>query len=285
METKLRHRVIGAVVLFAIAMIMIPFFFKSGNSSFSSPTNTSEQIPSPPPKPSEKNFTSHLNTNLPSENKTPTILAKKDNELEAAETFKAETKIAPIHQDQPELHKAQVDFHYNTSTENEARQKPLVADSSENDAKIAAKMNLVEEKVLAVNSDSSIADISSNKLKNHKEVVKILSHKINSNHHQIPVSYPVESVSTVKKSPNNNSVKGWVVQLGTFTHLANAQQLEKQLLKHGFSAFSLPMPSSHGEMTCVLIGPELGRENAEIVLSRLDKEVHIKGMIKPFDSM
>ncbi len=52
METKLKHRVIGALVITALLIIFLPAFFK-GSSTTQGPVAISEQFPPPPspPKP------------------------------------------------------------------------------------------------------------------------------------------------------------------------------------------------------------------------------------------
>lgn len=60
METKLKQRVIGALVITALLIIFLPAFFK-GSSTSQPSVSMSEQIPSPPPKPTVSSISNTTN--------------------------------------------------------------------------------------------------------------------------------------------------------------------------------------------------------------------------------
>lgn len=53
--------------------------------------------------------------------------------------------------------------------------------------------------------------------------------------------------------------KAWVIQLGSFKHKANVDNLMKKLKKQGYIAYTRPIATKHGELIKVFVGPELDR--------------------------
>jgi DedD protein len=75
---------------------------------------------------------------------------------------------------------------------------------------------------------------------------------------------------------------GWVVQLGSFRHQKNVQELLSKLEKGGYRAFSRPVQTSSGELTKVFVGPELQKEKLEKAISHLKKLTKLQGRVTPF---
>ncbi len=75
---------------------------------------------------------------------------------------------------------------------------------------------------------------------------------------------------------------GWVVQLGTFRHKKNVQELLEKLEKGGYRAFSRPVQTSSGTLTKVFVGPDLQKVRLQNSLAELTKLTGLKGRITPF---
>jgi DedD protein len=75
---------------------------------------------------------------------------------------------------------------------------------------------------------------------------------------------------------------GWVVQLGSFRHQKNVQELLNQLEKAGYRAFSRPVKTNSGTLTKVFVGPDLQKANLENALSHLKELTKLQGRVTPF---
>lgn len=72
-----------------------------------------------------------------------------------------------------------------------------------------------------------------------------------------------------------DAVKTWVVQAGSFGERANADALRDRLRTGGFAAFVEPVGSSYR----VRVGPELTRERAERVRGEIQSRFDIRGIV------
>ena len=75
---------------------------------------------------------------------------------------------------------------------------------------------------------------------------------------------------------------GWVVQLGSFRHQKNVQELLNRLDKAGYRAFSRPVKTNSGTLTKVFVGPDLQKDNLENALSHLKELTKLQGRVTPF---
>lgn len=75
---------------------------------------------------------------------------------------------------------------------------------------------------------------------------------------------------------------GWVVQLGSFRHQKNVQELLNLLEKAGYRAFSRPVDTNSGTLTKVFVGPDLQKANLENALSHLKELTKLQGRVTPF---
>ena len=75
---------------------------------------------------------------------------------------------------------------------------------------------------------------------------------------------------------------GWVVQLGSFRHQKNVQELLNLLEKAGYRAFSRPVKTNSGTLTKVFVGPDLQKRNLEEALSHLHELTKLQGRVTPF---
>jgi len=75
---------------------------------------------------------------------------------------------------------------------------------------------------------------------------------------------------------------GWVVQLGSFRHQKNVQQLLKKLEKAGYRAFSRPVKTNSGSLTKVFVGPDLNKKKLDSAIPHLKEITGLKGRITKF---
>ncbi len=91
---------------------------------------------------------------------------------------------------------------------------------------------------------------------------------------------PAESPPvTAAREKSDTAPISWVVQVGSFSNSANAMALRDKLRKNGFSAFVEKYRDNGRSSYRVRVGPELGRDNAQLQLKRLEQKLQLKGII------
>ncbi|WDE00864.1 SPOR domain-containing protein [Thalassomonas actiniarum] len=98
-----------------------------------------------------------------------------------------------------------------------------------------------------------------------------------------------ESTKTVKvkeqesKPPAKAKVDvAWVIQLGSFRHKKNVDELLSKLKKNGYTAFTKPIKTQKGTLTKVFIGPELHKTSLEKKLPELKRLTKVQGKLARF---
>ena len=87
---------------------------------------------------------------------------------------------------------------------------------------------------------------------------------------------PAASASTASAPTTRQA---WVVQLGVFGNLKTAIDLREQLRKAGHSAFTEEVTTPQGKALRVRVGPELDRATAQAVRDRLARETGHDGIV------
>jgi DedD protein len=100
---------------------------------------------------------------------------------------------------------------------------------------------------------------------------------------------PVAKVNTESQPPETASVatrpampaeKGWMVQVGAFSHLENAKHLQEKLKQKGFQASLDPPAPAKGKTVRVEVGPYKDAASAKAAQARIHSELGIKGIIR-----
>ena len=88
---------------------------------------------------------------------------------------------------------------------------------------------------------------------------------------------------TRNKSPEKALVQtAWVVQLGSFRHAKNVEELVRKLEKAGYTAFTKPIKTKNGTLTKVFVGPELIKRKLEQKLPHLKSLTGMQGKLAHF---
>jgi DedD protein len=87
---------------------------------------------------------------------------------------------------------------------------------------------------------------------------------------------------TVTSTPRIREDAGWVVQLGSFRHQKNVNELLDKLDAAGYRAFSRRVDTSAGRLTKVFVGPELTKETLDNALPHLNEATGLKGKVTSF---
>lgn len=99
--------------------------------------------------------------------------------------------------------------------------------------------------------------------------------------HQTPIQQKEPTKVAVKTLAKPMHDKPWAIQLATFRHNKNAQQLIAQLKKQHFNAFMRKIPATNHNpmMVKVLVGPERTESYAQQVAAELYRAFHLHGVI------
>lgn len=76
--------------------------------------------------------------------------------------------------------------------------------------------------------------------------------------------------------------EAWVIQLGSFRHKKNVDDLLKKLKDNGYTAFSKPIKTRTGNLTKVFIGPELIKSSLEKKIPALKELTTVEGKVARF---
>jgi DedD protein len=79
-----------------------------------------------------------------------------------------------------------------------------------------------------------------------------------------------------------SSKQAWVIQLGSFRHENNVNELLIKLKENGYTAFTKPIKTKNGTLTKVFIGPELRKRTLDKKLPLLKKLTNVQGKVSRF---
>lgn len=81
----------------------------------------------------------------------------------------------------------------------------------------------------------------------------------------------------------NYQKPAWVIQLGSFKHTKNIQNLMTKLKQEGYICFTQPVQTRSGQLTKVYIGPDLDKAALEKMLPDLKKLTNLSGKLAVFN--
>jgi cell division septation protein DedD len=93
-----------------------------------------------------------------------------------------------------------------------------------------------------------------------------------------PAVLPAKPVEAPKPAASN---VGFAVQLGAFSHAADANALRDKLRAGGFSAFVEQVKTDKGTLSRVRVGPVASRADADQLKAQVAAKVGISGMVRP----
>jgi DedD protein len=268
MDHELKQRLIGAIVVTALAAIFVPMLFDDPVDS-SSQQVSELQLPKAPndiEKISEKQLPEDLGRALtPDENPATGSETKETNNLAAAET--PEQKAAPENNADEEL------IAVESETEDSPVRKPTKArednldtgdvsleDGAQPDNEDAAPVThkaTSHAKTATIAQETKVAKTKpkSDSAEQHKTVSKAKE----------PDTAEVEHK---EKAKTNAGLSRWSIQAGSFSKKENAEAMLAKLQKQGFPVTL----QAKGNIYRLKIGPELDKQRAADMKKRLDKQ-------------
>jgi len=130
-----------------------------------------------------------------------------------------------------------------------------------------------------------------------KDVQLIIKKQTVQDKNKVKVTPATKEKAVSKQKVTNTSIKkpplgkqpakavnkeAWVIQLGSFRHKANVNELLAKLKKNGYTAFTKPIKTQKGALIKVFVGPELIKSSLIKKLPALKKLTNVQGRVAQF---
>ena len=86
-----------------------------------------------------------------------------------------------------------------------------------------------------------------------------------------------------RKSDENLTSMAYVIQLGSFSHVANVKALQAKLKVEGFKTFTKPIKTPNGTLTKVFVGPSLDKNELQKQLPQLKELTKLNGKVTQYE--
>lgn len=270
MDASLKQRLIGAVVIVALAVIFIPMLF-DGSGSLKLMSKHEAKIPALA-KSSQSMQTSQQiagratlkamgiqaqSSNIPSRLSVNSVKEKTSGQ------YQREQSVSNINKRKQDLVSAKM----TSALQRTSLQRPAnVAVSQKVASSPKSNQNLQAIKMLGkeVSTLDTTKSILKEPVKTQARVVRVRTHKKPRHHTQ--------------KKLVSNAV--WAIQLASFSKINNAKKLLKKLRHKGYAAYMKRTRMKSGvSYARVFVGPHSSRATASKLLAKLKKQVHLQGVV------
>lgn len=264
MEIELRQRLIGAVVLAALVILLLPAFFK-GQHQTTHAVTINESMPPLPTKPAiETNDMSANNEEVITANNNPaastTIQTPTPAEVALGQqpvTPTAATAITTA--PQPVSPPAQASTTPTTTTAIKKTEKPITSKTHAN-------------KITATTVPVQKTTTSNAKMTAEKMVQDEIAAAASSLDKKTSVASPI--------------AQAWVVQLGSFADITRAKTLVQELKAKGITGYTKEMKTNKGkQLMRVFVGPETNRSKAEAIQKQVAHELQVTGVVVDYNPL
>ncbi|MFO1257438.1 MAG: SPOR domain-containing protein [Gammaproteobacteria bacterium] len=301
MDQKLKERVFGALVVVAIAVIFVPMLLDKQQDQA---VNISEAIPTPP---IEETALADVPQQVAEIEETVnqqhlesvTAALPKEAAPVAPETNKISTEIVQAAQVEiPAQPKAAIIAVAPTPApiQPTAKTPALATPKAAPATTAAAREYRVQEMPIASVSSASatndfLAENDETGMSRVSSAAADFAAEEKPAQAAIAETAAIEKPKAIQKSSETVAAAvqpneaGWAIQLGTFANHSNAKALERKLKDKGYAAFSYEVESGHQKLTRVLVGPEAKREDAARMVSKLEANVQIKGVVIRYEPL
>jgi len=297
MDSKVKHRILGVIVLAGIAIIAYPFLQKT--SGIPDEKSLSEAPPFPDQAiqvsltDSEESATKN-NTDAKSNTGTSS-----SDEEQPDGAINLDSSVVIDIEAPPLINPAELkDSAKNLKPDEETTQNQAANNDDEKQVKPDENSKESTDGAAAGDTDDdgvTETRFSQKKKPAAKTAAKPLKQQSSNQKSSKPVIYSrlgnKEAISSYQNRPldENGLIKmknaAWVIQLGSFKEKANALRLVNKLRSRGYRAFIQGYSAASGEHTRVFVGPEPKQKNARLVASEIQKEMKMQGIVisyKPF---
>jgi DedD protein len=284
MEKKIKHRIIGGLVIIALGIIILPLL--QTKSDFTTQVTVVKAPPFPdqavvvsaadskplPIAQDQSSYEQNINEPHPQQNESnnhpndilssarPSVV--KNEASDAYNPSQISMQNAANTPKEPELQSPHQD-------DMEVDQSVYSADEGEE----APQVKLTEHHI----SKSPVGS---------QQIKKAVHTKLDVTHSRTMIvqAAKIHTPTTTKVAMNDNglfdlSKAAWVIQIGSFKNKANALHLVNQLRANGYRAFIQKISTAFGDNTRVFVGPENKIMAANVLANRLENEMHVKGIV------
>lgn len=271
MERKIKHRILGLIVIMALAIILVTFLQQGKEPSetvaMKAPPfpDQSVEIPMPQNEPVDTQQVASLSPNDQAADMVSPPQQESNNNQQQTEDIISTVNPSVVSGNS--IDKTQA------VTENKTEQSQLVSQTENNQEE-----HLQEEVKAPVESKhvekTKIPAVTKTALSQHR---KTNGKSIHIAKARLP------NVVNEKALDRNGLIKlknaVWVIQMGSFKNKGNALRLVNQLRANGYRAFIQEVQTSSAEHTRVFVGPLNKQALARSLADRIDAEMHMRGIV------
>lgn len=277
MEIKLRQRLIGAVVLIALAVIFLPEFFKGAKPEAKQKVVLDAPLPSESPKTTTQIVMPEQdNTSISQGNSQASTPMSNQPQQSIAANQAAELGASVAVPSLNNTTKGSVSNPNQLAFGSEQAQTftpPTSVETSVQPKEITKPKTQAKQKIKLATTKKSVSVNPQDSLRYAQQAVQA---------EMANLTDVKPSVTAVASESGDSSA--WVVQLGSFSSAVNAKKLVNELRANGFAAHLRTSKASGGSMTRVYVGPEVKRAAADSLRSSLARDLHLKGVVVAFDT-
>ncbi|MFT5768492.1 MAG: DedD protein [Lysobacterales bacterium] len=291
MDKALKQRLVGASVLIALAVVVLPMLL-SGQPDSQQETQSIDM----PPKPSELSFETRrfpVGDQARDEPSTVEVQPYDSSALNEASSQVLEPDIA-----NPEVETVDIPpetIAPSSSVAQNAVELPgpgryLVQVASfsttSNANRLSARLKEDGLEVIMDTIDAAVGTLHRvrvgpyDRLDQANEAMSLIRSRTPDVNPRVIDIRPDESAPVT--DPSDPLVR-WVVQVGSFENQVNAEGLVSQLRTKGFSAYSIAVTESGRSRYKVRVGPEIERESAIRIAEDIREELELDGMVISVD--
>jgi DedD protein len=265
-ERALKERLIGAAVLVAVAIILIPEML-SGPST-SSPVSLTAH----PVDVSIAGNANKSNADLSGSKSIPTLAVPNTSSADAQTTAENQTSQAGSQVgSQGEIKSFTIDLRKND---------PQLQETGGNQTSpVLEQTKRPDQFPAAVSQETTVDGPSAQRTPDTSAVRQEQSTKVKPAEPSGPAS-TIERAGIEQARSASTAAAGWAVQLGSFGTRTPADQMVTELKKSGYEAFVMPFESNGKPMFRVRVGPFRDRPSAEAMQEKV-KHTHPSATIVP----
>lgn len=292
MDKALKQRLVGASVLIALAVVVLPMLL-SGQSDNQQETRRIEV----PPRPSELSFETRRFPVGDQANELPSVVEKapeaKAPEVREIEKPPAEAVVEQAEGDIQSMQSA-IDQPPNTRSVieeiqiNPGRYLVQVASFSTvaNADRLASRLRVDGLDVMMDTIDAAVGTLHRVRVGPYDQIgqandaMSMIRARTPDVNPRIVDLRPDESAPVT--DPSDPLVR-WVVQVGSFENQANSESLVGQLRANGFNAYSIAVTEPGRTRYKVRVGPEIERQSAVAVAADIRSKLRLDGIVISVD--
>lgn len=287
MDKALKQRLVGASVLVALAVVVLPMLF-SGQPGSSQDTRSIEV----PPKPAELSFETRRfplgARGAQDGNSANTVPVPEPEPVETAprqSNGEDQAQNTPKQTEGPSAESSPEPVAVNSAGNGQPGRYLVQVASFSTTANANRLVARLREDGMSVMMDSVTATVGTL----HRVRVGPFDQieEANTAMSQIRTQTPDVNPRIIDLRPEeaapvtdpSDPLARWVVQVGSFSAQDNAEKLVAQLRSSGFSAFSVSVQDSTGIRYKVRVGPEIERQSAARIAGEIREKMNIEGIV------